>query len=370
LIDTDAATNGLTLFYLGQVNEAKRKIAGAPQAKLSGTFDVRGGFDVVSVENNVDLLPASYVMSRTEEVAIEDFRDRLAAAKVSVAKDYDYVICDAQAGSDLFALVAIEASDAVVIVSEYDPVSAEGVERLRRMFGNIPAIANSWVLFNKVLPDFATELGEFLSVARYLPPVPWDASVIRAFTRRQLALDLERGNAYTVSILGVARTLFVELEREIDAWRGSREALLKAPVIEQVKRIQVELQATENAVRELATLRARQTRNYTIVSAFTAAALLIGGGSAVLAFSRSSGQILTFVVYITVLGGLLMLVTVLVPLWMVQSYRRDDRAKLDLEAQLKELERRAAELREDQAKYETIANADFKSLIKSHLASR
>ena len=370
LIDTDAATNGLTLFYLSQVNEAKRKISGSPQAKLSGTFDIRGGFDVVAVDNNVDLLPASYVMSRTEEVAIEDFRDRLAAAKASIAKDYDYVICDAQAGSDLFALVAIEASDTVVILSEYDPVSMEGVERLRRMFGNIPAIANSWVLFNKVLQEFATELGDFLSVARYLPPVPWDASVIRAFTRRQLALDLQRGNAYTVSIMGVARTLFVELEQEIDTWRGSREALLKAPVIEQVRKIQVELKATESAIRELATLRARQTRNYTIVSALAAAALLVGGGSAVLAFSRSSSQILTFVLYITVLGGLLMLVTVLVPLFMVQSYRRDERAKVDLEAQLKELDRRAAELREEQAKYATIANADFQALIKSHPASR
>src|SRR5205085_449688 len=150
------------------------------------------------------LLPASYVMTQTESVGIEDFRDRLRAVKASIARNYDYVVCDAQAGSDLFALVAIEAADTVVIVSEYDPVSAEGIERLRRMFGNLPAIANSWVLFNKVLPEFATELGDFLSVARYLPPVPWDASVIRAFTRRQLALDLERGNAYTVSILGVA----------------------------------------------------------------------------------------------------------------------------------------------------------------------
>src|ERR1700734_2983203 len=47
--------------------------------------------------------------------------------------DYDYILLDAQAGSDHYAAVAMSkrVSDVVVLVAEYDPMSAAGIERLK-----------------------------------------------------------------------------------------------------------------------------------------------------------------------------------------------------------------------------------------------
>jgi cellulose biosynthesis protein BcsQ len=370
LLDTDAATNGLTLFYLTRVIEAKRETAKMRPARAYGVFDIGGDFRTVPITENVDLIPASFVMGQTEGVSIEDFRTRLDAAIRSHGEAYDYIICDAQAGADLFALVAIEKADVVIVVSEYDPVSAEGVDRLRRHFPQLLEFDRTWILFNKVLPEFATELGEFLGVARYLTPVAWDAEVIRAFIRHQLALDLERGNAYTVSIVAVARTLFIELETEIDQWRTSRQSVLKRPLLEQIKVIETELEATERVIWELTTVRKRDQRYAVMVLGTVGSVLAIGGTAVVIATARASGQqFVTFVLTAALLGGLLALSMLLLPLLSVWISRREDGDRGALEGQLRELERRASELRAEHAKYRTLADADFEAFVRRSTSS-
>ena len=89
-------------------------------------------------------------------------------------------ILDAQVGTDIYSQIAIENADEIVIVSEYNPISAEGVERLKRLFSEYLQYENTWVLFNKILPEFSKSLGDFLSVVQYLSPIPWDAEVVRA----------------------------------------------------------------------------------------------------------------------------------------------------------------------------------------------
>ncbi len=88
-------------------------------------------------------------------------------------------------------------SDEVIIVSEYDPVSAAGVERLKGLLREDLTIDRTWILLNKLLPDFVQSFTDFLEVVKYPNPIPWDAEVVKAYARRKLALDLNYGNNHT-----------------------------------------------------------------------------------------------------------------------------------------------------------------------------
>lgn len=127
-------------------------------------------------------------------------------------------------------------SDEVVIVTEYDPLSAAGVERLKAMMGDDLSFTRTWILLNKMLPEFVKSFSEFLSVARYLPPIPWTADVVRAYSRRRLALDFETGNHFTLGILQTLKALLPHADGILlDKWAAGKAASLRQPIEQQYK---------------------------------------------------------------------------------------------------------------------------------------
>jgi cellulose biosynthesis protein BcsQ len=245
LVDCDAATNGLTLLYLQEVVR-HRESAEHRGSLLRGSFELDGqsASRPVPLTGYVHLLPATYRFENTEAVPPSDFRRGLEHLLASIGNDYAFVFLDAQAGEDVIAQIAMEPSisNEVVLVTEYDPMSAAGLDRLKGHLSGSLSYERTWVLINKMLPEFASAVGDFLEVVRYLNPVPWDASVVRAYARRSLALDLEHGNDYT---LAVTRTLKGLLgpsgAAEVDRWLASRASALREPIREQILDVEMEL---------------------------------------------------------------------------------------------------------------------------------
>ncbi|HEX5495268.1 MAG TPA: ParA family protein [Mycobacteriales bacterium] len=275
LVDTDAATNGLSLLYLRELT--RTGVAGGTARK--GLFE--DGTDELTptgVADNVDLLPATYRFTNSESVPLETYRAALLAALAWFGQSYDYVFLDAQAGTDEYAEVAVrpDVSDEVVIVTEYDPVSAAGVERLKAIFGDSLAYPRTWILLNKMLPDFVSSFSEFLEIARYLSPVPWDAQVVRAYARRSLALDTEHGNDHTLAVLNTLRGLLGdEVGAELDQWIETRAEAIREPVRDQIAETRAELDAvTERQHR----LRAGARRRLWM-SRVSALAVIVGAGA-------------------------------------------------------------------------------------------
>jgi len=147
LIDTDAATNGLTLFFLERLL-AKRRIASVDALPRFGIFDATTQTppNVFEVSPHLHLLPSSYSMSETETKDVNEFHATLKTF-IENSNEYDIIILDAQAGTDNFARVATTLADQSVIVSEYDPISVQGIERLKVQFGSVLNPGNTWVLF-------------------------------------------------------------------------------------------------------------------------------------------------------------------------------------------------------------------------------
>lgn len=264
LVDTDAATNGLTLLYLKEVMlQAEYAYAAGrvPRGVYEDLTDVASP-EIVKVPTGVDLIPATFAFTNPEHVPVEQFSASLRSILERLRTNYDYIFLDAQAGADLFAQVAMSRLTAheVVIVSEYDPLSAAGVERLKGLLREDLTYVRTWVLLNKMLPDFVQSFSDFLEVAKYASPIPWDADVVRAYARRRLALDLEKGNEFTLAILQTLRSLFGdEIGEELRSWLELRAASLREPIETQYHDAEREL---EGLMREryYAARRAQQSR--------------------------------------------------------------------------------------------------------------
>ena len=189
MIDTDAATNGLSLFYIKPISNqidvtiilrsACLKVLALPR---TATF-YRGNAKFIP-------LPATYGFRNTENATLVLTELVLESLIEHQRYKFDFIFLDAQAGSDVFAEIAASEriSNQVVIVSEYDPMSAAGMERLKALFRESLTYRRTWVLLNKMLPDFIKSFSDFMEIAN-IEPSPWNADVVRAYARRTLPLD-------------------------------------------------------------------------------------------------------------------------------------------------------------------------------------
>lgn len=244
LVDTDAATNGLTLLYLHEVMLRREEVI-HERRHPTGLLEDGTSADVVALGPNLDLIPASFALSNTEGMPLSAFEPRLNRLLDDARASYDFIFLDAQAGSEEFSAICMDrdVSDEVVIVSEYDPMSAAGVERLKAAFPDQLAYPRTWILLNKMLPEFVYSFSDFLEVARYLSPIPWDADVVRAYATRRLALDLEGANEYTLAVFRALRSLLgAELRKQLDAWLADQATLLRAPIEQRLLETKYEIE--------------------------------------------------------------------------------------------------------------------------------
>src|SRR5258708_224565 len=358
LIDCDAATNGLTLLYLDELIRAKEQFHNAKEKPL-GIFEAGAAGPPLpfEVQEHLHLIPAAYVMRQTDGIADEDFSTILRQTLLRYGDAFDVVLLDAQAGSDLYARVCVENSDRVVIVSEFDPVSAEGVERLRDVFRKSLTSEKTWILYNKVLPELPSNLGEFLRIVRILSPLPWDADVGRAFAQRKLAVDLENGNAYTIAVVGITSTLLPNLSSSIEAWRERQEGLLRDPVANRLGDLEQELEGVESAIAETALELSYLSRRVVRTDLLGGMGVVVGLlGALALATSAPSLTI-----------ALLALAAATAAASSAAYYATSKRSRdmqRDLAARARTLERQWDDLRVELAKYRTLAQADFETLSK------
>jgi cellulose biosynthesis protein BcsQ len=366
LIDTDASTNGLSLLFIKEVaaaggtHEGPDRPFGLFEGDAKTTSIAR-----LSVAPGVDIIPATYQFIDTERVLPEYFGERLIQVIKGFREKYDYILIDAQAGSDVFASIAMSKriSDIVVLVSEYDPMSAAGIERLKGLMRDDLTYARTWVLLNKILPEFAKNFGDFLEVARYLSPIPWDADVVRAYARRRLALDVERGNSFTVAIVQTVRSLFGDdIESDIREWLVNRADVIRQPIAQQYNDLERELQSIIRLSAEAdQRQRMREARQKTILAMVGA----ISAATAVLAIGRYSDGLNALNLRPWSLVALLVsgVATVLA---VVQGFRGlaiSDRS-VNLLLEQSKLERRRLALEQSLAKLESLRAADAEALLR------
>jgi len=365
LVDMDAATNGLSLLYLEELVNAKKLLA-------KKNISARGIFEITenemptpfSIDKSIDFIPAMFTMKKVEGISEEIFR-RIVSETLSAFQDeYDYVLIDAQAGSDIYSEIAIENADEIVIVSEYDPVSVEGVERLKRLFPEALTPDKTWILFNKILPEIVKPLGDFLSISRYISPIPWDVEVIRAFSRRKLAIDMEKGNDYTLAIMRTALSLLGnEIKEEVNSWRQTKEALIREPVRKQLEDLEIRMAVAERARIEIAyELKdyQRKSRRFLLNTTMMLTSIML---AIIVLLDLFAFALLTEILLPAI--SIFMLIGLSGIIYVRNRIERSSREKQkELERQFDMLNRELADIDERRRKYMTMVESDLETLLK------
>ena len=249
LIDADSSTNGLTLFYLKEIR-LQSELTISEKRKPLGLFELNSptqSIEIVKLNTGVNLFPASYSLNDTQDASVRTFMSVLSKIIENSKDTYDFIFIDAQAGSDHFAQYCMSrtVSDEVIIVSEYDPMSAAGVERLKGILREDLTYDRTWILLNKILPDFVQSFSDFMQVAKYLNPIPWDADVVKSYARRKLAINLSEGNNHSLAIMETLKTLLGEsIENEIGLWVKEKGDEIRQPIEEQYVKTRLQLEET------------------------------------------------------------------------------------------------------------------------------
>ena len=241
----DAVTNGLSLLFLDELIEFKKNTT---DKKISGIFERVG--DILptpfEISQKLYLIPTTYVMSQISFSRESKINETLAKTIEDLKGKYNYIILDAQAGAADISEIIFENSDDVIIVSEFDPISSEGIDRLKRLFPNALTYDKTWILFNKILPEFTKILGQFTTITRYLSPIPWDKEVVLSYAKKELPINLEKGNDYTFAFVKTAQSLLgKEIEEEINAWKVEKQEEIKRPIFNQLEILEKEIKENQ-----------------------------------------------------------------------------------------------------------------------------
>jgi cellulose biosynthesis protein BcsQ len=363
IVDTDASTNGLSLFYLQNLVNAKKQ-GRTESKKLLGIFEVTPNqlISPFKLETNIDIIPSLYVMEQTATIDPLKFRNSLEQVINRFSKSYDVILLDAQAGSDIFAQIAVELSNDVILVSEYDPVSFAGVNRLETLFSRIMPFEKRWLLYNKVLPEFAKLIGKNRIVERILPPIPWDEDVVRAFAERRLAIDTEKGNEYTIAIMRAVGALFgIEIQKEIREWKTQKADSIREPIQIQKADTEREISAFQRALadNQYRIRRLRGRTKFTIL--YVATVLLM---SSFYAFFFLSGVINSFTLYTFIIGIVVAELGIMSIIY--RNFEQRNRKKeVELSAETMMLKAKLEELMEKNKKQQTLLELDLEKLLET-----
>ncbi len=146
LIDFDFATYGASYFY-DNFYPSEANITGIYELMNEHNFEL----DEVSINVNTISLEIkeglSFIPSRINFAKKLPLRDSIGFKEDPLAsflrsllelhkKDYNFIIIDNQAGSNLTAKVSARVSDKVIIVTEFDPISSDAFKTLLIQIGD------------------------------------------------------------------------------------------------------------------------------------------------------------------------------------------------------------------------------------------
>jgi cellulose biosynthesis protein BcsQ len=267
IIDVDAATNGLSLFHTKEViaqDEIARKNNRVPLGIYELTYQTdlnlntsKSEPEVIHLPNGVHLLPATYKQPLDfEKISKGEFAKNLSIFLEPNKYKYDYIFLDTQAGYSNLAKVCMKkgVADEIIMVSEWDPISNNGILRLYELLKEDLNPDRTWILYNKLLPDFAKAYRAYLEhiYSKELPPIPWDADVVKSYVLLKTSLDLEKGNEHTLAIIRIIERLLGDtISNDLNEWMKKKTEVIRQPIEEQYHQFESQLKENITSMSQL-----------------------------------------------------------------------------------------------------------------------
>jgi MinD-like ATPase involved in chromosome partitioning or flagellar assembly len=229
-IDWDLNTHGASYFFTDAI-ESQRK-QGILEA-IRSTFPLQedaGPFTAqfveamrVEVNDKLFFIPSkTQFKDKTWEISENDMlvsRFMRSAMQTIKLLDYDYVICDTQAGPIHAVQSLTQMCKRAVIISEPDPISIAASKSLDyEMHDHLSPTVK--FLVNKLSTEEVKSfraIRHYLTVFEHLSPLPFDFSVREAFSLRQIPVNLARPTPFLFSMIGFVREVYSQLGADCDA---------------------------------------------------------------------------------------------------------------------------------------------------------
>jgi len=229
LIDFDFATNGASYFY---------KYLYPKQKGLIGLYDLlnlvyeRSGkpedikTSLLRIKDGLCFIPSRVNFAKKiplrDSIVVkeEDLKSFFLSLIKHYEKEFDFIIIDNQAGSNLASKVSARISDKVIIVSELDPISSDTVDTLLIQIGEVfPEYRRH--LINKLDIRESEEyknLSMLFQTMNRLPPLPFDFEVRSAFASRQIPIDIDKPTTFLIALFNTVKAFLPEYRNQIDKY--------------------------------------------------------------------------------------------------------------------------------------------------------
>lgn len=229
LVDFDFATNGASYFY-------KHYYSG--QRGLMGLYDLielrfvkkrpMGNISSCLLSIKKELCFIASRVNFTKKIPLrdsllikeEDLISFLNSIINTYEKDFDFIIIDNQAGSNLAAKASASVSNKVIIVSELDPISNSTVETLLIQIGDsFPEYRR--YLINKLDIRESEEyknLSQLFQAMNRLPPLPFDFDVRSAFASGRIPVDVEKPTTFLIALYNTVKAFLPEYLEKIEIY--------------------------------------------------------------------------------------------------------------------------------------------------------
>lgn len=240
-VDWDLHTHGASYYYVDRARTQGKKgileifaeeLAPGPRVHpVSPRESLFSEEDpLVALTDNLSFIPSKTDFSKKTWHLTQDSR-LISEVKTQLTawlclSNYEYVICDSQAGPTAIARLLARDSDRVVIVSEPDPLSIGASRSLdREIRDEYPPFVR--FLINKLSSEEVESfraIQHFLAMFEQVSPLPFDFSVREFTSFGKTPIDLSSPSRFAFAVLRLVSEVLpsvsrkvVELERE---WRS------------------------------------------------------------------------------------------------------------------------------------------------------
>ncbi len=257
LIDFDPATNALTLFFLDRVTDKRTQDS-------KGIFELTDNStpNVVQIADNFDLMPAAFSLKDTSKIPKDESQNHLRKTIPQLLPNYDFILVDAEPGSEVSSKAVASLADHVLIVTEFDPMSRVAVARLERLFSDVLRPEATYYVANKVLPDLAQSLQansteQVFSIFSILPPIPFVFDVMRRFSFRKVPFSLDKLGPFETAIIRLVQALYPTTLPQVKQFQDMRREAERVPIRRRIDDLNDRLNSVRHRMEDLAIERAR-----------------------------------------------------------------------------------------------------------------
>ncbi len=339
LVDCDLSTNGATYFYEKYLSQDQSKKIDSIHDICSNRADYKS--HELMIKKNLCFIPSILSISYNEDNMIYsyDYNQYIARYFNSKKENYDIILFDCQAGYTHILDSILRLTDINLVVMEADAISSASVRSLYLKISNIIDKKKVFQVFNKVTKE-EDEIYSKISGGTFftnIGTIVFDWKVRKSFAIATVPDMESTSSIYGAKVYELCKILFPEMKYQeyLNKFKDKMDFYKNLELSHELEQELINIRASRNK---------KVTRLISLSTAFLAATMLMAL-IILISYNKVISKNLNSDVIVTVMVGVITLLTSSLALWDITTTQRERRNKRDmLRKQLDEVTRNIDEI--------------------------